>query len=85
MQDIQTAEEIIKDKRVFFTTEQLVAYYSPIFTRKNVTKAITYMGLPYFQMGRKRYFDKDKIELWLEKQTDIARGRSYSSLSNLKY
>lgn len=53
-------EEFSTNKKLVDTT-MLIKLYSPVFTRRNVTKAIKSQRLPYMQVGRKRYFDIDNV------------------------
>lgn len=72
----------ITTEKMLVGTETLIKLYSPVFTRKNITKAIMTKGLPYMQFGRKRYFNINDVEKWLEDKQKESMRLKYSTLSN---
>lgn len=59
-----SSKGIIESDRVIYNSEELLLNY-PMFTKYSLDQAIKKMNLPYFRIGHKRFFEKDKIDQWI--------------------
>ena len=58
-------EELIREK-IFFTTNELSSYLH--VSTQTINKKRKAGELPYFKIGRKVFFRKEKIDLWINNQ-----------------
>lgn len=58
----------VEPQEEVYTINELLNNYS-LFTRYNINKSIIEKGLPYFNIGSKKYFKKSEIDNWIKNQT----------------
>lgn len=66
----------INTEKSIYSIDELIKKY-PFFTRYSINKAIQEDGLPSFNIGKKRYFDKYEIDSWLTKNDRRINKKEY--------
>lgn len=52
------------ESKIIYNSDELLKEY-PMFTKYSLDQAIKNLNLPHFRIGHKRYFEKEKIDKWI--------------------
>lgn len=67
---------IEKESTTLYDTNEMIESY-PFFTRYNIRKATEEENLPYIKIGNKKFFDKEAVEKWISKKSELQNKRKF--------